>query len=294
MNTKQIIIGVLVLVVMGAGSRTLKAQNDTLSEKLPLNEVAVAFYSGSAATPFKGGAADWNSKFNYAVGFGGDYTYWFNKHIGISAGVRLTYMSNTQESEEFSTVFEGTLPVVGIAGGNTGVRLRSITSTVSELRTMTFAEIPLRLSLAMNDIYANIGVSLATAITNYAAYSYAATGYVMTDLTDAGVVLPDVPVQLPDYRDGSSFQTEETSWPFHVMLAVEAGYKFRMDERNAISLGIYGRYALTQSTPNGSNQSMTLANNCVSMAQPSTTALVEKIGYTEFGLRITYHYGIGK
>ena len=43
MNTKQIIIGVLVLVVMGAGSRTLKAQNDTLSEKLPLNEVAGAF-----------------------------------------------------------------------------------------------------------------------------------------------------------------------------------------------------------------------------------------------------------
>ena len=294
MNTKHFIIGAMALVVLGVGSRTLQAQNALAPEELPLNEVTVAFYPGAAATPFKGGDADWNSKFNYAVGFGGDYTYWFNKTIGVSAGLKLTYMSNTQESEKFSTVFEGTLPVAGIAGGNTGVRLRSTTETVSETRTMSLVEIPIRLSLNFNDIYANIGVSLATAITNYGSHSYGETDYVMTELTTAGVMLPDVPVQLPDSRVGSTFQSEDISWPFHVMLAAEAGYRFRMDDRNAISLGLYGRYALTQNSPDGKNQPMTLSRNRVSTAQPSTTALVEKIGYTEFGLRIAYHYGVGE
>ena len=38
----------------------------------------------------------------------------------------------------------------------------------------------------------------------------------------------------------------------------------------------------------------TLTNGNITAIQPSTTTIVDKMGYYEIGLRIAYHYGIGK
>lgn len=303
MNKKQIILTTVVVALLGVGS--LMAQNTSSAntmapEEVTYQDVVVSVYApGVAAMPFKGGDADWTTKIGYAVGLGADYTYWFSRHVGFSAGLKLTYMTNTQKCENFSTDFSGPLSVTTSGSAvntpsNTLVDLRGRATNVSELRTMTFAEIPVRLSFANDDFYGNIGVAVDVAVTNYSSFSYEGTSYQITGLPTMGISLPNVPVSLEDTKTGSNLQSTDAGWPFYVLLAAEAGYKFKLDDHNTISLGLYGRYAVVDSKPNGELNAFNLnSNRRVYVAQPSATPMVEKIGYYEFGLRIAYHYGIG-
>lgn len=285
------VAGALAVLLLGAGS--LKAQNKMAPKTMVPHEISVSFLCpGAMATPFTGSLVEWSSKPRYALGFGADYTYWFNPHIGIMAGFKFNYVNNIQEGGEIQADFNGTLTVKGM--GFTHADVHAVTTGVTEGHTMFLAEVPLRLALSLGNAYLNLGVSLATALTNYGYYTYDQATYTVSELTDMGVTLPDVPVTLKENLNGETFQTEETSWPFYVLLAGELGYKFRFDERNALSLSLYGRYALNQNNPDGTNAPYRLTKDNIYVTQPSTTSLVEKIGYYECGLRIVYHYGVGK
>lgn len=291
MNKKKIVICTLAALLLGAGS--LKAQNKMAPKEMIPHEISISFLCpGTMATPFTGSLVDWSSKPKYAIGFGADYTYWFNPHIGIMAGFKFNYVNNTQEGGEFQADFNGTLTVNGV--GFTHADVHAVTTGVSESHTMFLAEAPVRLALSLGGAYLNLGVSIATAITDYGYYAYDQTTYTVSELTDMGVTLPDVPVTLKENLEGETFQTEDARWPFYVLLAGELGYKFRMDMRNAISLSLYGRYALNQNNPDGHNAPYRLHRDNIYVTQPSTTSMVEKIGYYECGLRIVYHYGAGK
>ena len=303
MNKKKMIMASLAVALLSMGS--LRAQNNSSANTMAptevyFQEVAVSLYGpGAAAVPFKGGDADWNSKMGYAIGLGGDYTYWFSRNVGIVAGLKLTYMTSSNECSNYSADFSGALSLTnnGSALGlpvNTIADLKGQVGFVNETRTMSFLEIPVRLALTKNDFYLNLGLSMNVALTNYAEYTYDDPVYLIKGLPTMGITLPNVPVRLNDMRSNKLFQNNDSDWPFFVMVSAEAGYKFRLDSRNAISLGLYGRYAFLQNTPDGELQPFNLSNVKVSCAQPSATSMVEKIGYYEFGLRIAYHYGVGK
>ena len=302
MNKKQIILTSLVVALMGVGS--LKAQNtaNTMAPtEKPYQDVTVSLYGpGMAAMTYAGGDAEWNNKIGYAIGLGADYTYWFSEKVGVTAGLKMTYMNSVHECTNYATSFSGPLSITTSGSAvttpaNTLFDLRGRANEVSETRTMSYVEIPVRLALDIDNIYLNLGVSAIVAMTNYASFYYEGTSYEITGLPTMGISLPNVPVSLQDTRSNTTFQSTDAAWPFYVLLAAEAGYKFRLDDRNAISLGVYGRYAVVDSKTNGELNAFNLnSNRRVYTSQPSSTSMVEKIGYYEFGLRIAYHYGIGK
>lgn len=289
----HVVAGTLTAMILAFGGHAMQAQNKMAPIEMPFNEVSVSVYGPSVASvPFADGTAKWNDKLGYALGIGADYTYWFGRHVGIAAGLKVSYMNTRQRSEAFATDFTGTLPISTL--GRTGVSLHGTAASISEMQTITFVEVPVRLALTFKKIYLNLGISAATEITNFSTFGYDAPAYNITDLTEMGIHSLNVPVKLTDNKNGVTFQNTDAGWPFFVLLSFEGGYKFCFDKRNALSLGLYGRYALTQSEAKGDKQPFTLANDRVSTALPSATDMVKSLGYYEFGLRITYHYGVGQ
>lgn len=289
MKRNQIITALFSVLLLTAGS--LKAQDSVSAPRDYKGEVAVSMYGPAAAgMPFSGDI-DWKSKRGYSLGFGADYTHWFNQNIGLAAGLKITYLTTTQESGAFNEEVGGTLPVTGL--GNQQVVVNASATQASETKTMTFVEIPVRLALEKNDFYCNLGASLAIALTNYSQYSYSTDGYALEQVTSMGITMPaPVPLSLNDNKSGNIFQSTDLAWPVYVLVGGELGYRFRLDEQNAISLGLFGRYGLLQSKPDGDDQSFTLQNDRIGVNMPSATTHVDKMGYYEIGLRIAYHYGV--
>ena len=267
----------------------LNAQNSTCIK--PQGEIAVSVYGPAMASlPFVSDF-EWNDNHGYSMGFGADYTHWYNRHFGLTAGFKITYLTHSQTSGVINENFNGTMPMTGL--GATSVVMRGTANTVNETQTMTFAEIPLRLSFEAYNAYFNIGAALSVALTDYSDFSYSGNGYAITGLPDMGVTLSNaVPISLNGRTRSSNFPSE-LSRTIYGLACAELGYKFRFDNRNAVSLGVFGRYAfLPAKTEN--NKTFNLTNGNITAIQPSTTTIVDKMGYYEIGLRIAYHYGIGK
>ena len=291
MNKKQTIIAALAAMLLISGG--LRAQDTVANGRAYRGEVAVSVYGPAVAgMPFSGDL-DWKMKSGYSLGFGADYTHWFTDNIGLAAGLKLTYLTNSQDAPAFSEEVRGTLPVAGL--GNQDVVVVASATKVSETRTMSFLEIPVRLALEKNDFYFNLGASVSVALTSHSDYAYSTDGYAVTQVPGMGITMPaPVPVSLEDNKEGNLFQNSDISWPFYVMVGGELGYRFRMDDQNAVSLGLFGRYGLLKSSPDGDAQSFNLANDKIGVVQPSATTHVDNMGYYAIGLRIAYHYGVRK
>ncbi|MBQ4376079.1 MAG: hypothetical protein II793_00100, partial [Bacteroidales bacterium] len=227
----------LLLTAILLAAVPLKAQNSTTCLK-PKGEIAVSVYGPAMASlPFKSDF-EWNDNRGYSMGFGADYTHWYNRHFGLTAGFKITYLTHSQTSGIINENFNGTMPMTGL--GATSVVMRGTANTVNETQTMTFAEIPVRLSFEAGNAYLNLGAALSVALTDYSDFAYNGTGYAVTELPDMGVSLPvEVPVQLNGRTRNSNFPSE-LSRTVYGLLSAELGYKFRFDHRNAVSLGIFG------------------------------------------------------
>ncbi|MBR1517443.1 MAG: hypothetical protein IJ620_04800 [Bacteroidales bacterium] len=278
-------------VLLSVGS--LHAQSAETKGRNYRGELSVSVYGPAVAEMPFDGDIDWESKLGYSFGFGADYTYWFNKNIGLMAGLKIAYLTTNQESGSFDEDVRGILPVTGL--GNQQVVVNVSATQSSETKAMTFAQIPVRIALKLSDFYCNVGASLSVAVTNYSEYGYSTNSYALEQVASMGVTMPTpVPLTLKDSKTGNIFQNRDLTWPVYILVGGELGYRFRFDDQNAVSLGIFGRYGGLNSKPEGGDQSFRLENGQISVNQPSATTHVDKMGYYEIGLRIAYHYGLHK
>lgn len=294
MHKKQTIISLIAVMLLAAGS--LKAQDSvsvTPTTRDYRGEITGSVYGPAAAgLPFSGDI-DWKVTTGYSMGFGADYTHWFSKNIGIAAGLKITYLTGTQKSSAFTDDITGTLPVAGI--GDQSVVVKASATEASELRTMTFIEIPVRLALEYNNIYCNLGVSLSLGVTSFSNYTFEGNSNALSEVTSMGIAMnPTMPLSVDNTTRGSVFGNGDLPFPVMGLIGGELGYRFCLDERNAISLGLFGRYGLLRYNPDGDGQAFRLANNKIEALQPSASSHVDKVGYYELGLRIAYHYGVRK
>ena len=285
-HTKKIIVILLVLT-----SVRLQAQ-----EPSPRHEVTPFLGMGLSSMPFSG-PVSWEDHPGLSFGFGADYTYWLNRHFGLQAGLRMDWMSHRQMSGAIDLPFSGRLPMssVGITGGTgtTTVDMRGTVSCISEKQNYTFLELPIRLAMRWDGLYGNVGVSLAKAVEGKAEYSYDDVTYMVAALPDLGVTLPTpVPITLAGVTDGKVEQGEMYK-PLFLLLGAEAGYRFDISDWFGLGAGVYGHLALPKYKTGSDNEVFPLKEETINLSQPSKTALVEKIGYYEVGIRLSAFLGLG-
>lgn len=290
MNKKQTMICALAALLLSAGS--LRAQDNGNSPAYR-GELGVSIYMPTLASmPFEG-SLEWKDKLGVSYGIGADYTYWFNQFLGLSGGLRYTLIEHNQEVAVPQMKFNGTHTIT--AFGLTDVTMLAKDININEEHTVNMLEIPLMINLKKNNAYLNLGVSLAFALSHNANYGYKVASFSITDVPAMGITLPaPVPVTL----DGNieEVHSEPTSLDkiFLCELGAEVGYLFRYNDRNAVSVGLFGRYGLNKLESTSTDNPYILANGHIAALQPSTTNMIDNMGYYEVGLRITYHYGLGK
>lgn len=290
-HTKNLIA---ILLVLTACNVTLKAQDPT-----PRHEVSASFGLGLDGMPFKG-PVDWKSNNGFIVAPGLGYTFWFNQHVGLQTGIVLKHVSYATEynSGAVENDFTGMLPMNADTYGNTTANIHGTASSCMEKQSYDFIEIPIHVALTWNNVYGNFGFSYAKAVFSSAKYSYDEVRYTITDLPDMGVTMPSpVPVALNTAAEGK-VENGSMYRPSFFLFDGEVGYRFSPNptakDQLRFGVGLYGRCALNSYMPEVTGEMFSLENGKVSTAQPSTTGLVEKIGYYEFGLRLSLLLGFGK
>ena len=89
MKKTSIILGLIIFNFQFSIFNSLSAQES----ELPRHEVSVNFQGlGFGSMPFSGDQ-DWNDHAGLSLGFGMNYTYWFNNHVGFRTGLRLNSLS---------------------------------------------------------------------------------------------------------------------------------------------------------------------------------------------------------
>lgn len=289
-HTKNLIA---ILLTLTACSFTLQAQ-----DAIPRHEVTASFSLGPNAMPFKGSAA-WTSNNGFIVAPGLGYTFWFNQHVGLQTGIVLKHVSFATEynSGAVEYDFTGMLSMNSDTYGNTTANIHGTASSCMEKQYYDFIEIPIHVALTWNNVYGNFGFSYAKAVCSSAKYSYDGVRYSINDLPDMGVTMPSpVPVALNTAAEGK-VENGSMYRPSFFLFDGEVGYRFSPDatakDQLRFGVGLYGRCALNSYMPEATGEMFSLENGKVSTAQPSTTGLVEKIGYYEFGLRLSLLLGFG-
>lgn len=291
MNKRQIMICAVSALMLAFGGQRLQAQENAEGTACR-GELGVSLYAPSVASmPFTG-HSDWETKTGSSFGFGADYTHWFNEHVGLTGGLRFTMLINKQRLETANMAFQGVHNVVGF--GVTGVKMLAQGVTIQEEQTLSFLEIPVQVSLTKNNWYLNLGASLALGLSAASNYDYDIEAYNITAVPALGIALPaPVPATLDNHREGET-GSGKLKRPVYGLLNAEVGYRFNFDDQNAVTLGLYGRYGINKCKLEEDNDPITLDKNKVNVQAPALTSLVEKVGYYEVGLRITYHYGFNK
>ena len=105
------------------GTSAVQAQE----KELPRHEVSVNFQGlGFGSMPFSGDK-DWDNHAGLSLGFGMNYTYWFNDHVGFRTGLRLNSLTHSQSLDNLNIPFSATMSLssLGLPGGsgNTNVSL---------------------------------------------------------------------------------------------------------------------------------------------------------------------------
>ena len=288
MKKKHIIVTALTALLFSTGGIQAQERTDMPAYR---DELGVSIYGLSLASmPFEGNV-QWKDKMGMALGLGADYTRWFNANMGLTAGLKLSILEHNQEVGPVDMTFQGTHNIVGI--GETSVTMLAENTSIREGQTWAFIEIPVRFSLKHDNLYCNLGLSLSFAAAHSTNYAYECESYNITGVPALGISSAPVPVEL-EGRTYSHTQRSKLKNPVYCMLSAEAGYLFRYDDRNAVSLGLYGRYGLNKCKTDAADESLVMNNGQISVVQPSLSGIVDKMGYYEIGLRITYHYGLVK
>lgn len=251
---------------------------------------------GIGAMAFEGGSGWLLSSNSWSAGVGAYYTYWFSRHIGISAGGSVSYLSHSERLDDISSSSRGT---VSISNGTTSVpysaTMSVATSEVRENQSFTMLEIPLQLSLKANHLYANVGMSFATTLSAYGAYVYSSSTYKVTEIEDLGVSLDGVPLRSSVAEGGSGdYSPSSVKRPIFAMVSAEVGWRFNFDQCNMVSLSLYGSYALNRCSPDvAASEIVDVENGVARRLSPMQAGLVDGYRYYTAGFCIAYHLGVG-
>lgn len=289
-HTKKILACLLALTACG---NALQAQ-----ETEPRHEMSATLQGlGLGSMPFSG-SQSWNDQPGLSLGFGLGYTYWFNEHFGFRTGLRINRMTHNQKITNLDMPFTAALPLssLGIPGGSstTSVVMRAGASSIQEEQVYSYIELPLQVAMRFDKIYLNLGVSLAKAVSATADYSYSDPTCAITELPDLGVTpTTPVPMVLTGEKEGS-VKNRDMSKPFYFLLAAEAGYNIPVGDATNLSVGLFGRFApIKNKTDNAVDAYAIQPDATYQLTQPSTSTLVEKVGYYEVGLSVGVNFGLG-
>lgn len=280
-------------MALAACSISLQAQKAN-----PRHEISASVYGTNIVSmPFSGDLS-WEAQNGTSHGIGLDYTYWFNKHVGLQAGLRANKMNHQQNMGNIDLNFSGILPLssIGIVGGtgNTTVNLNGKAKACTEKQEFTYVELPIRLALKGKFLYGNFGVSVAKAVSGKSEYNYDNVEYAVLALPDLGVTMPSpVPVTFAG-KTSNTIKGDDMYKPLFCLLGGEVGFRFNLCKAFAIGVGVYGKYALPQMKSSQDNEVFPLQGTIIDLSQPSTTPLVDNIGYYEAGLRLTAFLGSKK
>ena len=281
------------------GTAAVQAQQNGCSR----HEVSVNFQGlGIGSMPFKG-QQTWNDQPGLSLGFSANYTYWFNKHIGFRTGLRMNRLSHNQKISNLDMPFSMQLPAtsIGLPGGTapTTVDFVAKATSVQEEWQYTFIELPLQLALQFSNVYFNVGVSLSKAIQATGNYSYENPSCAITALPDYGITMgTPVPVAIePSSVTERDIKDRDMVKPFYFLLDAEVGYNFPIGTCTTLGVGLFGRLAPAgYKTKDAVDAYAINANNppTYTLAQPSKSNLVEKVGYYEVGVSVGVNFGFRK
>lgn len=264
----------------------------------PKHELSLSFQGlGLGSMPFKGPVA-WENQPNLSLGFGINYTYWFNERFGLRTGVRLARLSHNQRVGNLDLTYSPTLPLssLGLPGGSTMtvVHLRGTAKTVQEEQQYTFIEVPLMLAMRFKGLFVNVGLSLSKAVDAKSDYSYTDPSCVITSVPELGIT-PTRPVPMTlDGGTTGSVKNSDMVKPFYCLLDGEVGYNFPIGDASSLALGFFGRFApIKYKTGNDVDLYKLNTDATYNVSQPVTNKMVEKIGYFEVGLSLGFNFGLG-
>lgn len=291
-HTYIIYVLLLGVAILTAGNAVAVCPNSMRHHELTVQHLR--FGIGSMAFE---GANDWTrTSNNWSAGVGAYYTYWFNRHIGLSSGVSVAYLSHSARLDDIPSSSRGT---ISISNGSTSspyaATMSVITAEVRETQSFTMMEIPLQLSLKANHLYANLGMSLATTLTSYGAYVYSSSTYTVSEIENLGVSFDGVPLSSHSASGGSGdYNPSTVRYPLFAMLAAEIGWRFYFDQRNMLSLSLYGSYAVNRCRPEvAAAEVVDVENGVARRLSPMQAGLVDGYRYYTAGFCIAYHFGFG-
>lgn len=258
------------------------------------------FTLGYGAMPYKSATYDWTragGNMSYMLGF--DYTYWFNRHIGISSGLELNYILSNEKLGAFSSQSKGIIKVYNGAGEQpVNATFRADVPGVEENQIYLMLEIPLMLSLQTKNLFCNVGAVMATSITSYSFFSYQPATYNIIHIDDfdnsftfpIAAALDDSPAE-----GENEYTPADIKHPFFFMLGGEVGWKFSFNNRNMLSVSLYGRVALNSNKVDSYPlQTFAVDDARAETFPPLSAGLVDSFRYYTFGLGVTYHLGFGR
>lgn len=285
-------IGLVAAAMFLFGIPNMQAQ-----EGDPRHEVSITFQGlGLGSMPFHGNSS-WNDQPGLTLGASAGYTYWFNQHVGIHAGVRLNNMSHNQKITNYNVPLTATLPMssIGLPGGSgtTTVNLNATATSIQEEQQYTFIEVPLQLALQFSKVYWNLGLSVAKAVKAIADYSYTAPALTMSEIPDFNITMtPPVPMALNSATEGNVKNSDMVK-PLFFLLDAEMGYKIYLGDVTSIGVGVYGRFAPIYHKNNDAVEAFAIQPDATyTLAQPSVSNLAERVGYYEVGVSLGVNFGL--
>lgn len=258
------------------------------------------FSLGYAALPYSSATYDWTTasgNMSYMLGF--DYTYWFNRHIGISSGIEFNYILSNVKMGAFSAISRGTVMVSdGTADQLVNATFSADVPGVEENQIYLMLEIPIMLSLQTKSLFCNVGAVVATSLTSYSFYNYQPATYNIIYIDDfANSFTFPIAADIDDaVQEGENEYTPaDIKHPFFFMLGGEIGWKFYFNNRNMLSLSLYGRVALHSNKVDACPlHTYTVSDAQAQTFPPLSAGLVDSFRYYVFGVGVTYHLGFGR
>ena len=238
-----------------------------------------------------------NTSSDWAFGFGVAYTYWFTEHVGFTSGLNFTYVSFTQTFENITSHTHGTISVTSSNRISTNVHanMNILTPSITENQALFMFELPVMVTAQARHLFGSFGFAFATPLSTYGTYSYDASEYSVVSIDEMGVKFRrPVPADIIEVSNGT-YTPSDVKHPFFFELAADLGWKFYFDNRNMVSLSLYGRYSLNKCKVDNSDFKVIDVSNSTSMPySPLEAGLVSSFRYYNVGLSVTYHFGLGK
>lgn len=239
----------------------------------------------------------YSSHGNWSVGIGVNYSYWFSRHIGVTTGLSTSYLFYSEKLSNLATTSRG-IVMISDGEGKTAytATMAVLTPEERETKNYTMIEVPLLLSFRANHLYANVGASIATSLSTYSVYDYSPSTYHVSEIEGLGVSFSGVPVRTKEADGGgSSYLPASVKRPLFYMVSAEVGWLFHFDQRNMLSLSIYGSYALNKCQPDvATSEVVDVSQGVAHKISPMQAGLVNGYRYCSVGLCVAYHFGFGR